>query len=72
MIPKGNRGVFLGNLIFAPIVGHIIDAITDNNKSLQPRYIDVTSVLNHIPLEDWPSQKKLKRMEKRKIKKQYN
>lgn len=69
--PKGNRAIFWVNLIFAPIVGHIIDGVTKNNKSLQPRYIDVESVLNHVPLKDWPSQKKLKRIEKRKIKKAY-
>lgn len=71
MKPKGNRAIFWGNLIFAPIVGHIIDGVTDNNKSLQPRYIDVESVLNHVPLKDWPRQKKLKRIEKRKIKQAY-
>lgn len=70
--PKGNRGIFWLNLIFAPIVGHIIDGVTHNNKSLQPRYIDVESVLNHVPLKDWPNQKKLKRIEKRKIKKAYS
>jgi len=70
--PKGNRAIFWGNLIFAPIVGHIIDGVTHNNKSLQPRYIDVESVLNHVPLKDWPNQKKLKRIEKRKIKKAYS
>ncbi len=69
--PKGTRAIFWGNLIFAPIVGHIIDGVTKNNKSLQPRYIDVESVLNHVPLEDWPRQKKLKRIEKKKIKKAY-
>lgn len=70
--PKGNRSIFWGNLIFAPIVGHIIDGVTKNNKSLQPRYIDVESVLNNVPLKDWPRQKKLKRLEKRKIKKAYS
>ncbi|MDY0344490.1 MAG: hypothetical protein RBR28_13015 [Lentimicrobium sp.] len=67
--PKGTRYVFWGNLIFFPIVGHIIDAVTHNSKSLQPRYIDVESVLNHVPQKEWASQKKLKRLEKRKIKK---
>jgi len=67
--PKGTRSIFWLNLIFAPIVGHIIDGVTKNNKSLQPRYIDVESVLNHVPVQDWPRQKKLKRIEKRKIKK---
>lgn len=72
MKPKGTRYIFWLNLITFPIVGHIIDGVTDNNKSLQPRYIDVESVLNHIPQKDWPSQKKLKRLEKRKIKKAYS
>ncbi len=70
--PKGTRYIFWLDLITFPIVGHIIDGVTDNNKSLQPRYIDVESVLNHIPQKDWPSQKKLKRLEKRKIKKAYS
>lgn len=72
LIPKGNRGIFWGNLIFAPIVGHIIDGVTHNSKSLQPRYIDVEGVLNHVAVKDWPRQKKLKRIEKRKIKKAYS
>ena len=69
--PKGTRYIFWLNLITFPIVGHIIDAVTHNNKSLQPRYIDVESVLNHVPQKEWPSQKKLKRIEKKKIKKAY-
>ena len=69
MKPKRWSGIFWGNLLFAPIVGHIVDGTTNNNKVLEPRYIDVASVLNNIPLENWESQSKLKRLEKRKIKK---
>lgn len=71
MVPKGTRSIFWLNLLFCPIVGHIIDGVTDNNKTLQPRFIDVESVLNHVPFKEWPKQKKLKRMEKKKIKKAY-
>ncbi|MDB5013275.1 MAG: hypothetical protein JWQ25_1477 [Daejeonella sp.] len=62
--PKGSGPIFWGNLIFAPIVGHIIDGVTGNNKTLRPKYIDVTSVLNKVPFKDWPSQGQLKRREK--------
>jgi hypothetical protein len=68
LTPKRQGAIFWGNLIFFPIVGHIIDGVTDNNKILNPRYIDVTSALNNIPLKDWPSQGKLKRQEKAKAK----
>lgn len=70
--PKNQAAIFWGNVIIAPIVGHIIDAVTKNNKILKPKYIDVASVFNNIPVKDWPSQGKLKRMEKRRIKKKYN
>lgn len=63
--PKGSTAIFFGNLIFAPIVGHLIDAVTKNNKILEPKYIDVASVLNNVPLKDWPSQGKLKRLSKK-------
>ena len=66
--PKNQAAIFWGNLIMAPIVGHIIDGVTKNNKILKPKYIDVASVLNNVPLKDWPSQGKLKRIEKRRIK----
>ena len=69
LTPERSGPIFWGNLLFAPIVGHIIDGITDNNKVLSPRYIDVNSVLNNIPFKDWPSQAKLKRLEKSKAKK---
>lgn len=62
--PKGSSAIFWGNLIFAPIVGHIIDGVTGNSKTLRPKYIDVTSVLNKVPFQDWPSQGQLKRREK--------
>ncbi len=62
--PKRQGAIFLGNLIFFPIVGHIIDAVTNNNKALTPKYIDVTSVLNNVAFKDWPSQDQLKRLEK--------
>ncbi|MDB5119602.1 MAG: hypothetical protein JWN56_820 [Sphingobacteriales bacterium] len=66
--PKGSSAIFWGNLIFAPIVGHIIDGVTGNSKTLRPKYIDVTSVLNKVSFKDWPSQGQLKRREKDLIK----
>ena len=66
--PKRQSAIFWGNLIFCPIVGHIIDGVTHNNRVLSPRYIDVASVLNNVALKDWPSQGKLKRLEKSKAK----
>lgn len=66
--PKRQSAIFWGNLIFFPLVGHIIDGVTNNNKVLTPRYIDVSSVLNNVAFKDWPSQGKLKRMEKSKAK----
>ncbi|MDQ6610518.1 MAG: hypothetical protein M3Y85_11935 [Bacteroidota bacterium] len=64
--PKSQGAIFWANLIFFPIVGHIIDGATNNNKVLTPKYIDVTSVLNNVALKDWPSQAKLKKIEKEK------
>lgn len=66
--PKRQGAIFWANLIFFPIWGHIIDGVTHNNRILKPKYIDVASVLNNVALKDWPSQEKLKRLEKRKIK----
>ena len=63
------KSIFWCNLFTFPIVGHIIDFSSRNNKVLKPRYIDVTSLLNNVPIKDWPSKKKLKKMEKKKIKK---
>jgi hypothetical protein len=67
--PKASGAIFWGNVIIAPIVGHIIDKVTKNSKVLKPKYIDVMKVLNNVPMKDWPSQGKLKRQQKRKIKK---
>lgn len=67
--PKGISAIFWGNILIAPIVGHIIDGVTNNNKMLQPKYIDVQSALNNIPVKDWPSQGKLKRISKSAAKK---
>ena len=66
--PKNGSVYFWGNLIFAPIVGHVIDGVTDNNKELTPRYIDVASALNKIPFDQWPNQRQLKRIQKSKAK----
>jgi hypothetical protein len=66
--PKRQSAIFWCNLIFCPIVGHIIDGVTNNNKILTPRYIDVASVLDNVAIKDWPSQGKLKRLEKSKAK----
>ncbi|TKB96940.1 hypothetical protein [Pedobacter cryophilus] len=66
--PKNGSVYFWGNLIFAPIVGHVIDGVTDNNKELTPRYIDVASALNNVPFDQWPNQGKLKRIQKSKAK----
>lgn len=66
--PKNSSTIFWGNLIFAPIVGHIIDGVSKNNKVLEPKYIDVTSALNNVPMKDWPSQGQLKRISKSKAK----
>lgn len=67
--PKNSSAIFWGNIFIAPIVGHIIDGVTRNNKMLQPKYIDVESALNNVPLKDWPSQGKLKRIAKSGAKK---
>lgn len=64
--PKGSGAIFFGNLLIFPIVGHIVDGVTKNNKTLRPKYIDAMSVLNDVPQKDWPSQSKLKADEKRK------
>ncbi|MEP6675622.1 MAG: hypothetical protein ABJA78_10715 [Ferruginibacter sp.] len=69
MKPGRYKGIFFLNLITFPIVGHIVDAVTHNNKIQKPGYIDVMNVLNNVPMKDWPSQKKLKQMEKKKAKK---
>jgi hypothetical protein len=71
MKPRRYKGIFFLNLITFPIVGHIIDGVTHGNKVLGPQYIDVANVLNNVPVKDWQSQKKLKHMEKRRIKKKY-
>jgi hypothetical protein len=71
MKPRRYKGIFFLNLITFPVVGHIIDGVTHGNKVLGPQYIDVANVLNNVPVKDWQSQKKLKRMEKRRIKKKY-
>lgn len=67
--PKGSGAIFWGNVFLAAGVGHIIDAVTHNNKMLQPKYIDVASALNNIPVKDWSSQGKLKRSSKKAAKK---
>lgn len=64
--PKGSGAIFVGNLLIFPVIGHIIDGVTKNNKTLRPKYIDVTSVLNNVAQKDWPSQSRLKANEKRK------
>ena len=69
MKPGKYKGMFFLNLITFPIVGHIIDAVTHNNKIQKPGYIDVMNVLNNVPMKDWPSQKKLRSMEKKRAKK---
>lgn len=66
--PKSSTLIFIGNLLICPLAGHILDAVTKNNKTLRPKYIDVASVLNNIPLNKWPSQAKLKNIEKKRAK----
>jgi hypothetical protein len=68
LTPKNSGAIFFLNLITFPIVGHIIDGVTKNNKVLQPKYVDVNSVLNNVPMKDWPSQGQLKRISKSKAK----
>lgn len=60
LTPKSSSAIFWGNVFICPIAGHILDAVTKNNKMLRPKYIDVVSVLNNVPQKDWPSQSKLK------------
>jgi hypothetical protein len=67
--PKMFGAVFVGNLILFPIVGHIIDAVTKNGKTLKPRYIDVERALEGKAVTDWRGKKKLKRIQKRSIRK---
>ncbi len=67
--PKRLGAIFWGNLIFAPIVGHIIDGVTDNNKTANPRYIDVPAALAGKSKSEWRSQGKLKQHSKQKAKK---
>ncbi len=64
--PKNQSAIFWGNVIIAPIVGHIIDAVTKNNKTLTPRYIDVPAALAGKPKSEWRSKGKLKRLSKHK------
>ncbi len=66
--PKGQRAIWWGNFLFFPITGHILDAVTDNNKTLFPRYIDVPAAMAGKPVKEWRSQGKMKRMEKKSIK----
>lgn len=67
--PKSSGAIFWGNIFLMPIAGHIIDAVTHNNKMLQPKYIDVEKALNNVPVKDWPSQGKLKHLSKKAAKK---
>lgn len=67
--PKNSGAIFWGNFISFPIVGHIVDGVTKNNKTLKPRYIDVESALAGKPSKDWRGKGKLKRLEKKSIKK---
>ncbi len=67
--PKMFGAVFVGNMFSFPIVGHIVDAVTKNGKTLKPRYIDVERALEGKPVKDWRGKKKLKRIQKRAIRK---
>lgn len=67
MKAKGARPYFWLNLFFCPIVGHIIDKSTKNNKMLFPNYVDVEYALQGKPQKEWRGKGKLKRMEKRQI-----
>ncbi len=60
---------FWGNLFSFPILGHIVDGVTKNNHLLKPRYIDVDAALAGKPIKEWRSQSKLKRLQKRKMRK---
>lgn len=60
--------VFVGNFFSFPIVGHILDGVTKNSKTLKPRYIDCERALEGKPMSEWRSQGKLKRMGKRAAK----
>lgn len=62
--PTNQSAIFWGNLLFAPIVGHIIDGVTKNNKTLGPRYVDVAAVLAGKKPSEWRSKSKLKKMSK--------
>lgn len=57
--------VFVGNFFSFPLVGHILDGVTKNSKTLKPRYIDCERALEGKPISEWRSQGKLKRMGKR-------
>lgn len=67
--PKGSRAIFWGNLFIFPVVGHIFDAVTKNSKRLYPYYIDVESALDGKPFKEWRNKGKLKRNEKKQIRK---
>ena len=67
--PKMFGAVFVGNMFSFPIVGHIVDAVTKNSKTLKPRYVDVERALEGKPVKDWRGKKKLKRIQKKAIRK---
>ena len=64
---KGSSLFFWGNLFLLPIVGHIIDGTTKNNRLLSPRYIDVEYALQGKPISEWRGKNKLTRKEKKSI-----
>jgi hypothetical protein len=45
--------IFFGNMFSFPVVGHIIDAVSKNGKTLKPRYIDVELSPEGKPVADW-------------------
>jgi hypothetical protein len=67
--PKRSGGIFFLNIITFPIVGHIIDGITKNNRVLSPRDIDVPMALDGKSPKQWRKSGKLKRLQTRNIRK---
>ena len=69
MKSKKYKGYFWLNLITFPIVGHIIDGATKNNRRTEPRYVDVEYALAGKPQKEWRSKSKLKSISVKQLKK---
>lgn len=67
--PKRWSIIFWGNMLSFPISGHLVDGFTNNNKIMKPNFIDVEYALAGKPVSEWRGKSKLKRMEKKQIRK---